>query len=472
MRSQKNMYGQRINRRSFLSIPGAALAPMFTGAGGRKLWGRPDAPPNVVLLLADDMGYGDLSSYGCPDIRTPNIDSIGRGGVRFTQFYANAPECTPTRSALLTGRYQQRVGGLECAIGVSNVGRYDDAIWLQERDELGLPASEMTMARILKGHGYDTACFGKWHLGYLDKFLPARHGFDEYFGVLGGNADYFTHTEADGWHALYHNRRSVHRKGYMTDLIVEHATAWLSKRSQKPFFLYVPFTAPHTPVQGPGDADKKIDSSNWNKGDRATYGRMVERMDDGIGAILSQLEKIDAAGNTIVMFLSDNGGYNLSRNDPFRGGKSTLWEGGIRVPCVIRWPGVLPEGSTSRQVGLTMDLLPTILAATGAKPPAGRKFDGVDLLPVLRGSEQPFSRTVCWRYKRGNVVRKAVRDGDMKYIRDDGREELYNLAVDEREQRNLIAKTPSVADRLRSRLAEWEKEVMAPRLRPFRSEPG
>jgi N-acetylgalactosamine-6-sulfatase len=439
---------------------------------GCGVWSRPATPPNLVLLVADDMGYGDLSSYGCPDIRTPNIDSIGRRGVRFTRFYANAPECTPTRSAMLTGRYQQRVGGLECAIGVGNVGRYDDAIWLQERDELGLPASEPTLGQILKRHGYDTACFGKWHLGYLDKFSPNRHGFDEYFGILGGNADYFTHREASGDHFLYQNGRPVKRKGYLTELFVEDALSWLGKRSGRPFFLYVPFTAPHTPVQGPKDAGKKIDETNWNKGDRATYARMVESMDEGTGAILSQLQKIGAADNTIVVFLSDNGGYGLSRNDPFRGRKSTVWEGGIRAPCLIDWPGVLSEGTTTDQVSLTMDLLPTILAATGAEAPAGRQFDGVDLLPVLRGQKQPFSRTAFWRYKRRKTVRKAVRDGEMKYISESGEEELYNLAVDEQEQKNLLAESPAVVRDLKAKLAAWEKDVMAPRLRPFRTEPG
>ncbi len=449
-----------ITRRRFLTASGAALA---TGAS---------RPPNIVLLLADDMGYGDLSSYGCPDIKTPNIDSIGRAGVRFTRFYANAPECTPTRSALLTGRYQQRVGGLECAIGVGNVGRYDEAIWLQKRDELGLPVSETTMPRILKDAGYDTGCFGKWHLGYLDEFLPNRHGFDEYFGILGGNSDYFTHREAGGDNVLYHNSRPVKQQGYLTDLFVERAVDWLGKRSANPFFLYVPFTAPHTPVQGPGDAAKKIDETNWDSGDRATYARMVERMDAGVAAILAALMKRGAERDTLVIFLSDNGGYKLSNNGGLRGGKSTVWEGGIRVPLLARWPGVLPEGAARRQVGLTMDLLPTVLAATGLPAPAGRRLDGVDLLPVMLGKRDEFDRSVFWRYKRGDAVRKAAREGDMKYIWDGGREELYNLAVDEREQNNLIARSAEVADGLSKKLAAWEREVMAPRLRPFRTQPG
>src|SRR5262245_45339733 len=210
-----------------------------------------DAGPNIVLILADDMGYGDLGCYGCPDIRTPNVDSLAKQGVRLTQFYSNGPECSPTRCALLTGRYQQRVGGLECAIGLHDVGRYDDAIWLQQRGELGLPATEVSMPRVLKTYGYDTACIGKWHLGYPEAFWPNRHGFDEFFGFLGGGVDYFSHQEPekDGRTYFYHNTEAIKPTGYTTDLFADKAIAWLKKRTPKnPFFLYLPFNAPHTPI--------------------------------------------------------------------------------------------------------------------------------------------------------------------------------------------------------------------------------
>jgi N-acetylgalactosamine-6-sulfatase len=204
-----------MNRRSLLKGGIALALPGFGSAQQRK-------KPNVVFILADDLGYGDLSAYGS-QIRTPNIDSIGNQGVRFTQFYANAPECTPTRSALMSGQYQQRFGGLECAIGIGNVGRYDEAIWLQKRGELGLPPSAITMPRILKDNGYDTAIVGKWHLGYLPKFSPNRHGFDEFYGILGGNADYFTHREQSDLPSFYHNDTPIQQEGYMTDLLSEHA---------------------------------------------------------------------------------------------------------------------------------------------------------------------------------------------------------------------------------------------------------
>jgi N-acetylgalactosamine-6-sulfatase len=447
------------------------LRALAAGAIGTAAHARAAARPNIVLMVADDLGFGDLSSYGCPDIRTPNIDSIGKRGVRFSRFYSNAPDCSPTRSALLTGRYQQRIGGLECAIGVGNVGRYDDAEWLAKRGELGLPLSEITMPRIFKDAGYDTACFGKWHLGYGPKFSPNRHGFDEYFGIIGGNADYFTHREDDGTPVLYHNERPVERKGYTTDLIAEEAIGWLKQRRQNPFLLYVTFTAPHTPIQDPDGFDPATGTAPVRQGDRRIYAKMVEREDGRVGDILSQLQAVGAADNTIVIYHSDNGGDPNGRNDPLRARKGTVWEGGIRVPCLMRWPGVLPEGTAVSQVGVTMDLLPTLLAATGVPAPPGRKLDGANLLRVLTGKQQPFPRTLFWRAKRGDRVRKAARHGDMKLVIDEG-EELHDLATDEMERKNLLPAGEKIAAGLRARLAEWEKEVMAPRLRPFRTTPG
>lgn len=427
----------------------------------------PRRMPNIVLLVADDLGSADLSSYGCPDIRTPNIDSLGRAGVRFTQCYANGPECTPTRTALLTGRYQQRVGGLECAIGVGDVGRYDEAIWLAQRGELGLPASELTLPRLLKAAGYSTACFGKWHLGYRPKFWPSRHGFNTWFGILGGNADYFKHTEDDGRHVLYQDDRPVKRTGYLTDLIAAEAIAWLKQAARSPFFLYVAFTAPHTPIQDPDEFDPATGTAPRRQGHRPTYAKMVERMDARVGDILAELDRLGLAENTIVIFISDNGADPNGSNGSLRGRKGTLWEGGIRIPCLMRWPSVLPAGRQVEQLALTMDLAPTLLAAAGVS--AGRtRFDGVNLLPVLTGRAQPFSRTVFWRYKRGNDRRKAVRRGDWKLVIDNDREELHDLRSDPREQRDLAAEQPALVTELNRLLSEWERSVQAPRLRGFR----
>src|SRR5436190_6704136 len=347
-----------------------ALATFLTPIGVHFAAYSADNPgrPNIVLVLADDMGYGDLGCYGCSDIRTPNIDSLAKQGLRLTSFYSNGPECTPTRTGLMTGHYQQRIGGLECAIGLGNVGRYDDAIRLANQHELGLPPEQSVLARSLKGAGYATAICGKWHLGYEPKFLPLKHGFDYAFGPLGGAVDYFHHHEPGGEPMLYLNDRPHSREGYMTDLIADEACAFI-RRTTQPFFLYVPFTAPHSPFQGPSDGGQPpVDADGMNRGSRAKYIEMVERLDTCVGKILKSLDESGAAANTLVIFASDNGGPMHSRNEPFSGRKGTTYEGGIRVPCIMRWPGKLIAPSESSQVGITMDLTASILNLAGAKP--------------------------------------------------------------------------------------------------------
>jgi arylsulfatase A len=418
---------------------------------------------NIVFILSDDLGYGDLSSYGSPTIHTPNIDSIGKAGVTFTQYYANAPECTPTRAALMAGQYQQRFGGLECAIGIGNVGRYDEAIWLQKRDELGLPPAAITMPRILKDGGYDTAIIGKWHLGYLPKFSPNRHGFDEFCGILGGNADYFTHKEESDLPCFYHNDKPIEEAGYMTDLLTQHSIAWLKQRKKdKPFFLYLAYTAPHLPFQGPDDAGKPPDDKS-----RDRYRNMIERMDRGVGEVLAQIERMGIKDNTLVIFTSDNGAIPAGSNVPLRGFKSSVWEGGIRMPCMAMLPGVIRPGSKTTQVALGMDWLPTFLSATGVRAPADKKVDGVDLWPVMTGSKGAFERTIYFRYKRLQARRKAVRSGDWKYVWDSGKDELHNLADDPGEVRDVLASHPDIVAELRRKLEAWEVDVRAPRLKEF-----
>lgn len=448
------------NRRRFLQS--AATLPLILGSRRAR---AENQPPNIVLIVADDLGYADLSCYGSPDIRTPVIDSIAGGGVRFTNFYSNAPECTPTRTALLTGRYQQRVGGLECAIGVGNVGRYDDAIRLAEAGELGLPPSAGTLPQWLREAGYANAIAGKWHLGYEDKFRPSRHGFDHFFGALGGNMDYFFHAEASGLHTLALNGRLVRREGHLTDLITAEALRFLrSQSTTRPFFLYVPYTAPHSPYQGPGDATPfLLTEEEWNQGERSTYVEMVEQMDGGVGEILSVLEQRGMAENTLVIFMSDNGANRMGDNRPFSGYKSTLFEGGIHVPCVARMPGVLPTGTESQQVCLTMDFTASIARLAGAEP--NRPLDGVDILRGVAENREPEARPLFWRARRGDRTWKAARDGVMKYIRrEDGnevREYLFNLDLDPAEQNNLIDSPthPATVADLRAQLERWEMEV-------------
>lgn len=442
-------------RRSFLASSLAATAAVA----------QPKRP-NILLIMADDMGATDLSCYQCPDIKTPIIDALAREGVRFTHAYANAPECSPTRAGLLTGRYQQRVGGLECAIGVGNVGRYDEAVWLEKRGELGLPLSEPTFATMLRDAGYSTACIGKWHLGYGEKFSANRHGFDEYFGILGGNADHFTHREEDGTNVLNHNGKPIERAGHTTDIFTDHAIQWMEQaaRGAKPWLLYLPYTAPHTPIQGPNDGPV-ADKAKWNAGPRATYVQMVEHLDRRIGDLMDALRRTGQLNNTLVIFKSDNGGYNRSNNYPFRGFKSSVFEGGLRIPLIMQWPGVLARATTTPQVTISMDVTATILAAAQVKPT--RALDGINLLLGLRGRRGPIPRTLYWSYKRAEQRRWAVREGDWKYIVDNGNEYLYNLALDEVEKINLKEAEPARFQRLRTMLDTWKRDTAPERLKPF-----
>ncbi|MCH8120066.1 MAG: sulfatase-like hydrolase/transferase [Planctomycetes bacterium] len=431
-----------------------------------------------MLIMADDLGYGDVGCYGCTDIRTPAIDNLADEGVRFTTFYANAPECTPTRTALLTGRYQHRVGGLECALGIGNVGRYDDAIRLRQTNDLGLPVEQTTIARMLKDAGYATAICGKWHLGYEPKFFPLKHGFDYWFGPVGGAVDYFHHCEYTGQPALYLNDQPTKREGYLTDLITDEAVKFIQRRRNTPFFLYVAYTAPHTPYQGPDDKKPEpVPQANYSKGSRTTYVSMVESMDDGIGKILRALKDKNIADHTLVIFMSDNGANKTGSNFPFSGYKGNLFEGGIRVPCIVKWPGVLEEGMVSNQACMTLDFSRSIVRAAGTKPPRNRPFDGIDILQTLSAvlrtpygghlsveTNQPVQkRTLFWRARRGQRTRKAVRDGFLKYIRlqegDDVKEYLFDLERDPAEKNNLFSERKEDVQKLKMLLKNWEQEV-------------
>lgn len=421
--------------------------------------------PNIVLIIADDLGYGDLGCYGCTDTRTPSIDRLAAEGVRFTDYYANAPECTPTRTALMTGRYQQRVGGLECAIGTGNVGRYDDAVRLANRHDLGLPPQQNVLIRGLKKAGYHAVGFGKWHLGYESKFGPIRHGFDHFFGPLGGGVDYFYHCEPTGVHMLYENGRPVHAEGYMTDLITARALRFVKGwKGPKPFFLYLPYTCPHTPIQHPDKKPPKPRAQeDWNQGTREVYAAMVERLDQGVDKILRALDKRELADNALVVFTSDNGGTKLGRNAPFSGYKGGLFEGGIREPCIVRWPGHIPKGAVSGQTAIMMDFTVSFLRVAGVDPPANLPPDGIDVLKLIEDGRPPQPRTLFFRQCRGERTWRAVRDGSLKYLsRQDGdrREEyLFDLTRDPGEENNLLESRPADLARLKKLLADWEKQV-------------
>jgi len=424
------------------------------------------AKPNIVFILVDDMGYGDLACYGAPDAKTPNIDRLAAEGVRFTQVYANGAECTPSRTAILTGRYAQRIGGMECAIGTGNVGRYDDAIALAQKSDLGLPAHEAALAPGLKSAGYKTSAFGKWHLGYEPKFNPLDQGFDEFRGFLGGNVDYFLHTEHSELKVMLKGREFEKREGYMTHLITKDALEFIVRQTKEdPFFLYLPYSTPHFPFQAPTDPAPK-ELWEWERflsGTRAKYVEMLEDMDTKVGQILSALQKSGFSENTLVVFASDHGAMKPGFNTPFRDYKGTLFEGGIRVPLIARWPGKIKPKTESTQVGCLMDLTTSFLRAAGATAP--KSLDGIDLLAHVENSRPNFSRELFWRAKRGNRTWTATRIGDLKFVRkvEGGKTEewSFDLAQDPGEQSPLT--NSAQTKMLQNALAKWETEVSAPR---------
>jgi arylsulfatase A-like enzyme len=312
---------------------------------------------------------------------------------------------------------------------------------------------------MLKAKGYATAVFGKWHLGFKPEYSPQRHGFDEYFGVLLGHADYYTYKYFDGTYHLVENEKPVQAKGYLTDLITERAVGYIDRQGKKPFFLYVPYNAVHWPFQVPDRPDQVLTYANKYEGTRKDYAAMVERIDQGVSRMLAALEKHGVADDTLFVFSSDNGGERLSDNAPLFNHKTTLWEGGIRVPCLMRWPARLPKGTVTPQPAITMDLTATFLAAAGAEPPAGRTLDGINLLPLLTGEKPAAERTFCWRVDRTGRRQKAVRHGDWKFMQDDMVEMLFNLKDDVSERRDLAYRHPEVVARLKKLLADWEADL-------------
>jgi arylsulfatase A-like enzyme len=423
------------------------------------------------------MGYADLGCMGAKDIRTPHIDRLASEGLKFTDFYANAPVCTPTRTAFITGRWQQRVG-FEWAMGfTAEQYRRKDGKWVPEPDmlALGLPSEEITIAERLKEAGYTTGAFGKWHLGYQPEHNPLRHGFDEYFGVLLGHADYYRYNYFDGTYCLRDGEKPVKAEGYLTDLISQRAVEFVRKNARQPFFLYVPYLAVHSPYQPPNRPLPAVTKEGMYDGSREIYAQMLEKVDEGVGMLLTELEKQGVLDNTLFVLSSDNGGERYSDNAPLFNHKQTLWEGGIRVPCLMRWPAKFPKGRLVKQPAITMDLTATFLAAAGVIPGDGTRndgtptrsagapvpttLDGLNLLPILSGDETPRERTFCWRIDRSNRQMKAIRHGDWKYVQDAAVEMLFNLKDDIGERRDLAFRQPQVLADLKQRLKTWEDEM-------------
>ncbi len=406
--------------------------------------------PNILLIVTDDQGYADFGFQGSPRVRTPHIDALAGAGVRFTQAYVSHPYCSPTRAGLLTGRYQQRFG------------HENNPAYLPEDHEIGLPAAEVTLADVLKSAGYATGAVGKWHLGAGPPFHPRRRGFDEFFGFLGGGHNYFPAARENDVTTEEYTAALEH-DGYLTDALSDHAVDFVRRRRDRPFFLYLAYNAPHTPYQAPWRYRRRVAGI---AGDCRTYAAMISAVDDGVGRLVDTLRQLEIDRHTVIFFLNDNGGQTLHEcadNSPLRGRKGQLYEGGVRVPLVVAWPGRLAAGSYEPPVS-SLDVFATAAALAGSRSPVGRVVDGVDLLPFLAGHREDAPHpTLFWRV--GGGAGWAVRSGRWKLIGRRRGGELYDLDADAGETHDLAADHPQVVRELTGLYRAWNAELVPPRWR-------
>lgn len=409
--------------------------------------------PNIVVIVADDLGYGEIVCQGQQELPTPHIHSIARDGVCFTNAYVSCPVCSPTRAGLLTGRYQQRFGH------EFNPGPATQAV-----DNFGLPLDQVTLADRLKKLGYATGMVGKWHLGYKPAYHPLKRGFDEFFGFLGG-AHSYVDSNADPANRIQRGTEPVDEPAYLTDALARESVAFIERHKSEPFFLYLPFNAVHAPLQ----ATDKHSQPFAQIGDarRRTFAGMLAAMDDAVGAVLAKLSAESLAENTLVFFTSDNGGptrQTSSKNDPLHGFKGQVWEGGIRVPFMVSWKGHLPAGKIYDAPVIALDILPTAVAAAGGTVSDGPPLDGVDLLPYLSGEKtgQPHE-TLYWRFG----PQWAIRHGDLKLLQAaEGGTQLFDLSNDVGEQRDLASEKPDEVAQLTKEYQAWNSELKEPAWQP------
>ncbi len=431
-----------------------ALGTVALASGAHNLFAQPPAkPPNIVFILADDLGYADVACYGRPDLSTPNIDRLAATGVRFLQAYANSAVCTATRVALITGRYQYRLPvGLEEPLPVRDTS-------------VGLPPAEPTLPSLLRKAGYTTTLVGKWHLGKLPKFGPLQSGYDHFYGFRTGALDYYSHHGTDQEDDLWDDDVAIHQVGYLTDLLGDRAVSVIneSATSERPFFMSLHFNAPHWPWEAPGDEAesdriKATSLQHYDGGTQKTYQRMIERMDLQIGRVLTALETNGQLENTIVVFTSDNGGERFADTWPFTGRKTELLEGGLRIPSIISWPSRLPKARTTQQVAISMDWLPTLVAAAGASVDPASPSDGIDLLPHLMDPAATVPRTLFWRFKAN--AQRAARVGDDKFLKMLDNTFLFNVVDDPMERANLKARRPDIYGRIEAAWYEWNATML------------
>ena len=408
--------------------------------------------PNIIYIMADDLGYADLSGYGRKDYQTPNLDKMASQGIKFINAYAGGPLCTPTRTSFMTGRYPAR----------TPVGLKEPLDWSTRDTLTGLSPKYPSIATLMKKSGYETYLVGKWHLGFLPEFNPLKNGFDEFFGFHGGGIDYISHTDPQGNNDLYDGEKPIEIKGYLTDVLTDKVIEIIKRKHAKPYFLSLMFNAPHWPWQAPGDNVYPLGNAKWKEGgSAATYAAMVKSMDDAVGRILEVLDELQAASNTVVIFTSDNGGERYSDMGELTGSKASLWEGGIKEPAFIKWTGKITPGLITSQVAITMDWTATILALANAKPDPAFPLDGIDLMPVCTGKINVIQRVLYWRvYQRSQE--KAIRDGDWKYLQNAKGEYLFNLKDDSAEKNNLKEQQKDVFEKLKQKYAKWESTVLKP----------
>jgi arylsulfatase A len=451
-----------LNRYAFLLV---ALTTISAISG--KSAGAEDRLPNFIMIFTDDQGYQDIGCFGSPKIKTPNLDKMAKEGMRFTDFYSANSVCSPSRAALLTGCYPTRVS-------VPGV--------LFPRHDVGLNPEEITIADILKKEGYATACIGKWHLGHKPKFLPTRQGFDSYYGIPYSN-DMTIDPDAElaedilllegmsaekiksekpkrNWVPLMRDEKVIEYpvdQTTLTQRYTQEAIKFIETNQDKPFFLYLPHTMPHIPIFASPEFK--------GKSERGLYGDTIEEIDWSVGQILATLKKLDLDEQTLVIYTSDNGPWKLSNGhggsaDPLRGYKFQTYEGGMRVPCIMRWPAHIPAGKVCEEVAATIDIMPTLAKLAGTTAPTDRVIDGSDIWPLMSGKENAESPHDAYYYYRGNKL-EAIRAGDWKLRLDKNNVELFNLGSDISESENVAEANPDIVEKLKQQIAAFDKELKA-----------
>jgi len=456
----------RMTRRRFLGLLGSGLvagvSPGCAGTKDKAVSGvRQSARPNFILILADDLGYGDLGCYGNSKNKTPHLDRLARQGMRFTDFHSNGPMCSPTRAALLTGQYQHRFGKI-----------FEGPLSAKRHVHEGLPHDVVTLPEMLKAAGYVTGMFGKWHLGYEQPNLPRQHGFDEFRGLLTGDGDHHSHISRSGDEDWWHDNEIEMETGYSVDLLTRHSIDFMTRHRHRPFFLYLAHLAIHFPWQGPDEKGHRVKGRDyWNLSKLGPHEegqvgsvvrRMIESLDESVGRVMAALESLGLADNTFVFFASDNGGYlnyadrfagEISSNGPLRGQKGEVFEGGHRVPAIAWWPGRIASGVVTDETTMTMDLMPTYADLAGASPP--RATDGTSLTSLLFERKPLPSRDLFWRKDED----WAIRCGPWKLVQSDGGRYLFNLQDDLAESHDLSSEHPQRVKDLQAAFRAWEQDV-------------